>query len=56
MYIIVDDPIQAAEQLNLDMAKIHRWADKWLVAFNPTKSESILLSRKYNKPQHPLCL
>ena len=30
MYIIVDDPIQAAEQLNLDMAKIHRWADKWL--------------------------
>ena len=56
MYIIVDDPIQAAEQLNLDMAKIHRWADKWLVTFNPTKSESIHLSRKYNKPYHPLCL
>ena len=28
LYIIVDDPIQAAEQLNLDLAKIHRWAEK----------------------------
>ena len=42
LYIIVDHPIQAAEQLNLDLAKIHRWADKWLVTFNPGKSESIL--------------
>ena len=42
LYIIVDDPIQAAEQLNLDLAKIHYWADKWLVTFNPGKSESIL--------------
>ena len=24
LYIIVDDPIQAAEQLNLDLAKIHQ--------------------------------
>ena len=47
MYIIVDDSIQAAEQFNLDLAKIHRWADKWLVAFNPGKSECILPSRKY---------
>ena len=31
LYFIVDDPIQAAEQLYLDLAKIHRWADKWLV-------------------------
>ena len=22
---------------NLDLAKIHRWADKWLVTFNPEK-------------------
>ena len=28
LYIIADDPIQAAEQLNLDLAKIHHWADK----------------------------
>ena len=53
LYIIVDDPIQAAEQLNLDLAKIHRWAEKWLVTFNPIKSECILLSRKCDKPYHP---
>ena len=26
LYIIVDVPIQAAEQFNLDLVKIHRWA------------------------------
>ena len=51
--IIVDDPIQAAEQLNLGLAKPHHWADKWLITFNPGKSESIHLSRKHNKPYHP---
>ena len=53
MYIIVDDPIQAAEQMNLDLAKIHRWADKCLLTFNPGKSESMLLSWKHNKAYHP---
>ena len=53
LYIIVDDPIQAAEQLNLDLVKILRWAKKGLVTFNPEKSECILLSRKRNKPYHP---
>ena len=38
LYIIVDDPIQAAEQLNMDLAKIHRWAEKWLLTFNPVSS------------------
>ena len=51
LYIIINDPIQAAEQLNLDLAKIHRCSEKWLVTFNPEKSECIL-SRKYNKPYH----
>ena len=50
LYSIVDDPIEAADQLHSDLAKIHRWADTWLVAFNHGKSESILLPRKYNKP------
>ena len=37
LYIIVDDPIQAAEQLKLDLAKIHRWADKCLVTLYTEK-------------------
>ena len=51
LYIIVNDPIQAAEQFNLDLATTHHWAEKWLVTFNPEKSECIF-SRKYNKPYH----
>ena len=53
LYIIVDDAIQAAKTLNLDLEKVSRWAQQWLVTFNPAKSESILFSRKLNKPYHP---
>ena len=53
LYIIVDNPVQAADQLNSDLLKIHQWATKWLVTFNPSKSESVIFSRKRNKPNHP---
>ena len=53
LYIIVDNPISAADELNADLAKIHAWAVRWLVSFNPSKSESMILSRKHNKPFHP---
>ena len=53
LYIIVDNPHQAANLLNADLAKIHLWASRWLVSFNPSKSESLTLSRKQDKPLHP---
>ena len=53
LYIIVENPVEAAYQLNSDLSKIHQWATKWLVTFNPSKSESIIFSRKRNKPHHP---
>jgi hypothetical protein len=53
LYIIVDDPADAAETLNTDLAKIHDWSTKWLVKFNPDKTESMIVSRKYNRPLHP---
>ena len=56
LYIIVDDPINASNQLNNDLYKIHLWAKKWLVSFNPVKSESMIFSRKRNKPYHPQSL
>ena len=52
LYIIVENPVEAAYQLNSDLSKIHQWATKWLVTFNPSKSESIIFSRKRNKPHH----
>ena len=36
---------------------MYAWAKKWLVKFNPNKSETVLLSRKLNKPYHPpICM
>ena len=52
-FIIVDDSTTAAGCLNCDSVKFSRWATTWLVTFNPTKSESFLLSRKGNRPVHP---
>ena len=43
----------AANMLNNDLETIHRWAETWLVTFNPSKSESLLVSRKNIKLAHP---
>ena len=53
LYIIVENPQSAAIVLNADMQKIDSWVDMWLVKFNPSKSESFIVSRKLNKPYHP---
>ena len=53
LYIIVDKPITAANCLNIDLERISKWAATWLVAFNPTKTEMLLISRKLNKLNHP---
>ena len=44
LYLIVNEPYVAAMQLHSDLTKIHLWAERWLVKFNPAKSESILIS------------
>ena len=53
LYIIVDNPLQAATTLNEDLEKLHSWASKWLVTFNPSKSEAITFTRKRIRPLHP---
>ena len=46
LYIIVENPTIAINTINNDLSKIHVWANKWLVKFNPDKTESLLISRK----------
>ena len=53
LFIIVDDPMTAAGCINADLGKISAWASTWLVTFNPTKTETLLVSRKLNRPLHP---
>ena len=53
MHYLRNDPVESARQLNSDLDTIHQWAKRWLVRFNPAKSESLLISRKINRPPHP---
>ena len=38
LFIVVENPFEAADILNNDLAKITRWAGMWLVSFNPEKN------------------
>ena len=53
LYLIVEDPNETAIILNNDLETIHKWADTWLVEFNPSKSVSFLLSRKNSANIYP---
>ena len=53
LYIIVDLPDQAATILNTDLKTISDWANSWLVAFNASKTLSVIFSRKSNPVVHP---
>ena len=53
LYVTVESPNIAANILNNDLQKIHHWSNRWLVKFNPQKTETMLISRKTVKPLHP---
>ena len=52
----VGEPADVGSILQYDIDKITRWAQRWLVKFNPAKSESLVISRKRFKPDHPSLL
>lgn len=56
LYVVVESPATAANILNDNLTNVHNWADQWLVSFNPSKTESMVISRKRNKPLHPRLL
>ena len=53
LFVVVDDPRNSADILTSDLNKISNWANKWLVKFNPNKTESLIISRKAVRPIHP---
>ena len=56
LYLILDNPAEAARCINSDLKRMHRWAERWLVKLNAKKSEAILISRKTNRLIHPRLL
>ena len=54
LYLVVDNnEYDAAEMLNNDIETINQWSKKWLVKFNPEKTEVMTISKKIYKPHHP---
>ena len=53
LYLVVDNEYETADQLNKDIDSIHQWSQKWLIKFNPDKTEIMTISKKHHKPQHP---
>ena len=53
LYLIVEDPVTAADLMDTDLDKIHTWAETWLVKFNPHKTEELVISRKTAPVDHP---
>ena len=50
--LVVRNPDDASNTLQNNINKNNTWADTWFVNFNPTKSESLVISRKSTKPTH----
>ena len=50
LYIIVDDPLDAAIKLNADLSRIDMWASMWLVTFNTFAAKH--LKNQYLSAKH----
>ena len=53
LFIEVDNREQAAIKLNEDLNNIQKWSLDWLVTFNPSKTESMVIGLKRNKETYP---
>ena len=53
LYVVVENPNEAAAVLNADLDAIYSWSKSWLVTFNPSKTISMLFSKKRNEVAHP---
>ena len=53
IYVVINNVNAAGELLNHNLDKVHKWSEKWLVNFNPQKTESLLISRKNQPVNHP---
>jgi hypothetical protein len=52
--ILIDNPNDTVFFLIQDLNQLERWSEKWLVKFNPNKTETMVISSKRNKLYHPL--
>ena len=53
LFIEVDNRQQSAVLINKDLENIQKWSTDWLVTFNASKTESMVIGLKQNKGAHP---
>lgn len=53
LFNVVDSPVTSSEILNRDLETINKWAQQWLVSFNPNKTELLYITKKRNPPTYP---
>lgn len=53
LHIVFEHPETTALRLNADLQTISDWVSRCVVSFYPSKTESMIISRKINKPIHP---
>ena len=53
IYVIIENAQIDANNLNENLTKIQDWSNKWLVRFNPQKTETLLISGKQSRINHP---
>jgi hypothetical protein len=53
LFVEIDDPTEAASDLNHDLKSISMWAKKWLVNFSPPKTKEMIISTKTSNINHP---
>ena len=53
LYVIVENPITAGNILNSNLSGMHAWSEQWLVNFNPSKTESLILRENVIKQYIP---
>ena len=46
LFIDYESETEATNKLNADLNKINAWANRWLVTFSPSKTETLLVSLK----------
>ena len=56
LFLVVDNEYEAAEQLNKDIESIQQWSQKWLIKFNPDKTEIMTISKKTSQTPPSPCL
>ena len=53
LYVSAENSNISANILNHNIENVSKWANQWLVNFNPNKTKSMLITNKINKNQHP---